>query len=108
MRKIKEITAKKENFRIEKNIIRRDPVQPEPIGTIVLIPFKIIGYRPDCDGSLMAQIAEVNLDLKETGWEENAIGLYPNSGFVVTEKELKELKELSNNAAALDRDTTPG
>jgi hypothetical protein len=97
MRKIREITSEKENFRLEPFapnavIVKRDPIEPEPIGTIVLLPFKITGYDKDCDGSLMARLANIELDsLEETGWEESNIGLYPEDGFVVTEKELEEL-----------------
>lgn len=97
MRKIREITSREENFRLEPLAPgcvtpRRDSIQPEPIGTIILLPFKITGYNKDCDGSLMACLANIELDsLEETGWEESNIGLYPGDGFVVTRKELKEL-----------------
>ena len=104
MRKIREITSEEENFRAEPFakkhfMVKRDSIQPEPIGTIILIPFKIIGYDQDCDGSLMARLTSVNLDyFDEAGWEVKNIGLYPNSGFVMTKKELKELAEKARGA----------
>jgi len=97
MRKIREITSKEENFRVVPLApgavtTKCDPIQPEPIGTIILIPFKIIGYDQDCDGSLMARLGSLGLDdIKNTGWETSHIGLYPDSGFVVSKKELSEL-----------------
>lgn len=97
MRKIREITSEEENFRTIPFApgcltTKRNPIQPEPIGTIVLLPFRITGYDQDCDGSLMARLGSIGLDdFKEIGWETSHIGLYPDSGFVVTEKELKEL-----------------
>lgn len=95
MRKIREVSAEEENFRLEKFApryawVKRDPIKPEPEGTIVLLPFKITGYDQDCDGSLMARLSNVGLDLQETGWEEINMGLF-GQGFVVTEKELKKL-----------------
>ena len=57
MRFIREITSKEENFRVEPltttpeviaKVIRRDFVEPEPVGTIVLFPFRITGYGRDC------------------------------------------------------------
>lgn len=95
MRKIREITAEEENFRLETvqgfNIIRRDPIEPEPAGTIILIPFKITGYDPDCDGSLMVRLAAIDSSGNETGWEVDSIGLYDDIGLVI---ELEELKSL--------------
>ena len=97
MRKIREITSKEEGFRLEPFapnavMVKRNLIQPEPVGTIILLPFKITGYNKDCDGSLMACLANIELDsFEETGWEESNIGLYPNDGFVVTKKELKAL-----------------
>ena len=54
IRKIKEITIEEENFRTEQhesglNVIRRDPVEPVPIGTHIVMIFKVIGYDKDCD-----------------------------------------------------------
>lgn len=95
MRRIREITASEENFRTEQvgqfMTIKRDPVQPEPVGTVVLMPFRITGYDRDCDGSLMARLSALNGKGKTTGWEPDSIGLYPHSGLVVTEEELQSL-----------------
>jgi hypothetical protein len=99
MRTVREITAEEENFRIEPmegmeriGFIKRDPVEPEPAGTLIIMAFRIIGYDKDCDGSLMARLAQIDMvDLEETGWDVNNIGLYPQSDLVVTNEELKEL-----------------
>lgn len=103
MRLIREITAEEENFRMEPwlegdgvrvDVIKRDPVEPEPVGTLVLLPFKIVGYDKDSDGSLMARLENIcsyEDKLEDNGWEVKEIGLYPTSGFVVTEKELLQL-----------------
>lgn len=104
MRPIREITAEEENFRIidanqtiegyRLGFIRRDSIEAEPIGTIVLLPFRITGYDPDCDRSLMARLEKIGLDdLEATGAELTNIGLYPSTGFVVTEDELRDLEE---------------
>lgn len=109
MRKIRQITVEEENFRVEEyvdiegiSVIRRDPIEPEPVGTIVLMPFKITGYDRDCDGSLLARLVGLSFCNKEIcnssngrvdrgGWVKTNVGLYPTSGFIVTEEELLEM-----------------
>jgi hypothetical protein len=95
MRPVREITAQEENFRAVPmgpfDVIRRDPIEPEPIGTIVLTAFRVVGYDPDCDGSLMARLEHIDKDGEPTGWEQNAVGLYPDTELVVTLDELKAL-----------------
>ena len=100
MRPVKEITAAEENFRTEPfyktvtsegRIVKRDPVKPEPEGTIILVPFRITGYDADCDGSLMARLEAIDKDGETTGWETNCHGLYPTTDLVVTPEELKSL-----------------
>ena len=49
MRPIRKVTAAEENFRMEAitpefGVVRREPVKPEPEGTIVLLPFRVTGY----------------------------------------------------------------
>lgn len=82
LRLIPEITAERENFRIETHgnigLVRRDPVEPVPVGSFVVMVFQVTGYDPDCDGSLMARLAHVGKDGKASGWEPRAIGLYPD------------------------------
>jgi hypothetical protein len=97
MRPVREITAEEENFRTEEvrpgiNVIRRDSIEPEPVGTIVLMAFKVTGYDRDCDGSLMARVAKINKNGQTTGWTENAIGFYPESDLVI--ENLEELQKL--------------
>ena len=91
MRPVRTITSKEENFRVEGSFIKRDPIEPEPVGTIILVPFRITGYSPDCDRSLMAELEAINKDGQTTGWTENCVGLYPETDLVVTEDELKKL-----------------
>jgi hypothetical protein len=100
MRKIREITAEEENFRVEHppqslvGVIKRDPVKPEPEGTVILMPFRIAGYDSDCDGSLMARLEALTSDGEHaTGWALDCIGLYPDSGYVVSSEELKKIHE---------------
>jgi hypothetical protein len=97
MRPVKEITAAEENFRTEPvpgtafDVIKRDPVKPEPEGTIILVPFRITGYDQDCDGSLMARLEAIDKDGEATGYTTNCHGLYPSTDLVVTPEELKAL-----------------
>ncbi len=95
LRPVREITAEEENFRTEPLFVapgieavtsRRDPVEPEPVGTIVLLAFRVVGYDPDCDGSLMARLEHIDRDGDASGWEPNCLGLYPNSELVVEGK----------------------
>ena len=98
MRPVRDITSEEENFRTEAkgnfNMIKRDPVEPEPVGTIILTAWRINGYSPDCDGSLMASMDAIDSKGDETGWSTNCIGLYPSTDLVVTEEELKHLFEV--------------
>jgi len=84
IRKIKEITAEEENFRVKQiaagvGVIRRDPIAPVPVGTLIVKMFKIVGYDADCDGSLMARLENVDKEGNVTGWTQNCIGLYPDA-----------------------------
>jgi hypothetical protein len=93
MRPVREITAEEERFRLESiegtraGMIRRDPVEPEPVGTIVLMAFRVTGYDKDCDGSLMARLEHIDRDGRTSGWEATHIGLYPCTDLVVTAEE---------------------
>lgn len=100
MRPVRKITDEEEGHRFVPvaglaNVItsKRNPVEPEPVGTIVLMAFRVTGYTPDCDGSLMAKLDHINKDGDESGWSPDSIGLYPESELVVTPKELKALFE---------------
>jgi len=64
---------------------RRDPVEPVPVGTYVGMVFRVVGYDPDCDGSLMARLQHVGADGDETGWEPTHLGLYPHSDWVLSD-----------------------
>lgn len=113
MRKVREVTASEENFRVANvgglGVIRRDPVEPEPVGTLLLVPVRIVGYDPDCDGSLMARYEIIGLDdagctadpeilglsreeCRSYGISTNH-GLHPDSGFVVTAEEIAAMAD---------------
>jgi len=92
IRRVPAITAEQENYRVEPlaegagfNAVmgRRDPVEPVPVGTYVAMVFRVTGYDPDCDGSLMARLAAVDADGEESGWEPTQLGLYPACTWVV-------------------------
>jgi len=96
MRPVRDISDL-ENFRTEPflgsslQVIKRDPIEPEPIGTIVLCAFRITSYDQDCDGSLMARLERIDAEGEATGREINSVGLYPDCALVVTTEELQVL-----------------
>lgn len=92
MKKVREITVEEENFRLEPffkvpgaigSVVKRDPVEPVPVGTYVAMVFRVTGYDADCDGSLMARLAHIDRDGEETGWCPHSLGLYPDSEVVL-------------------------
>ncbi len=97
MRPVREITSAEENFRMEGKgpfvVARRNPVKPEPEGTIVLMAFRVTGYDRDCDGSLMARLEHIDSKGDASGWEPSRIGLYPESELVVTQNEWQKMFE---------------
>lgn len=127
MRKVREITSKEENFRVEPSdinpniqFIKRDPIETEPIGTLLLMPMRVVGYDKDCDGSLMARLEMIDLDEIKEGLGPidpeyqlslnearnysgllTHMGLYPSTGFVVTREEIIKLMENSKAEPAL-------
>jgi hypothetical protein len=102
MRPVREITAEEENFRTEPirgtnaAMLKCDPVEPEPVGTIVVMAFRVTGYDPDCDGSLMARLEHIDRDGEPTGWEPTNLGLYPNTGLVTTAEEWRDMFSTPN------------
>lgn len=63
--------------------VKRDSVEPVPVGTYVAMVFRVTGYDPDCDGSLMARLEQVDRHGKTTGWEPTHLELYPDTDVVV-------------------------
>lgn len=95
MRPVREITAEEEQFHMEPlgafTVPRRNPVEPEPVNTIVLKAFRVTGYHPDCDGSLMAKLEAIDQEGRATGWEPTNVGLDHTTTLVVTADELEVL-----------------
>lgn len=91
MRPVRKITKEEEGVRIVSGILKQNPVKPEPVGTIVLLAFRVTGYSPDCDGSLMATVEHIDKDGETTGWKPDPFGLDSDSELVVTPEELKGL-----------------
>jgi hypothetical protein len=82
------VTAEAENLRLvsigfRAITIKRDPVEPVPAGTLIARVFRVTGYDPDCDGSLMARLEAVDAEGTPTGWEEDRLGLHPDSTWVL-------------------------
>lgn len=99
MRPVRTITAAEENERAVELVpgnprfitFKRDPVELEPVGTIIVTAFRVTGYDPDCDGSLMARLEHIDSNGEPTGWTETAIGLYPNGDLVTTLDEWRSM-----------------
>lgn len=64
-------------------VLRQDPVKPVPEGTVVAMLYRVTGYDPDCDGSLMARLEPVDVTGESLGDEEPAQGLHPDSCWVL-------------------------
>jgi hypothetical protein len=96
IRRVPEVTAEAENFRLEPvpglRAVRprRDPVEPVPTGSYVVMVFRVTGYDRDCDGSLMARLENVSADGEVTGWNPSHLGLYPNSTWVTDGPDLEQ------------------
>lgn len=92
LKPVRKITAEEENFRTEPfaagpgyniHTSRRDPVEPVPVGTYVVMVFRVTGYDPDCDGSLMARLEQVDRHGECTGWTPSHLGLYPDTDLTI-------------------------
>lgn len=94
MRKIPDITPEQENARLEPLaewpggvkavILKFDPVEPVPLGTTLAMLVRVVGYDPDCDGSLMARLVQIDSNGRETGAEFDHSGLDPDT-YVILE-----------------------
>jgi hypothetical protein len=81
VRRVPEITAEQQNARtvpsadspgFSVSTLKVDPVEPVPVGSLVARIFRVTGYDPDCDGSLMARLESINADGEPTGWHGSA------------------------------------
>jgi hypothetical protein len=94
--KLPEVTAEQENYRSVDLMTgkpatattrfvtsKRDGVEPVPVGTYVAMVFEVVGYDPDCDGSLMARLRHCDRHGESTGWEPTHLGLYTDTDVVL-------------------------
>jgi hypothetical protein len=59
--------------------LKRDFVEPVPVGSYVAMVFRVVGYSPDCDGSALAEVEQVNRHGETTGWGANSLGLWEDT-----------------------------
>lgn len=46
----------------QENLFPLEIQQPEPVGTYILVPYKIVGYIRDANGNVYAETIQVDLD----------------------------------------------
>ena len=100
MRPVRDV-SKEENYRVQvigpgMTETVREPVEPEPVGSLVLLPFRVVGYDTQRDGTCTARLEHVNTDGSATGAyfsEASGIALRPTSALVVAEEEMPGLFE---------------
>ncbi len=95
MRPVRNV-SKEENYRVQvigpgMTETVREPVEPEPVGSLVVVPFRIAGYEAQPDGSCRARLEHINTDGSAVGGEASGIALRPTSALVVSEEELPNL-----------------
>lgn len=95
MRPLKDV-SKEENFRpqvIGPGMVTtmRTPTEPEPVGSIVLVPFRITGYEIDGNGNCKARLEHVNADGETNDWQPEPRRLQSSDALVVEQGELQEL-----------------
>ena len=71
----------------------REPVEPEPAGTLLLLPFRVVGYDTQGDGTCTARLEHINTAGSTTGGQANGIALRPPSARVVAAAEIAGLFE---------------
>ena len=97
MRPVRDV-SKEENYRVQvigpgMTETVREPVEPEPVSTLVLLPFRVVGYDTRRDGTCTARLEHINADGSATGGEAGGITLRPTSALVVAEEEMPGLFE---------------
>ena len=95
MRPVRDV-SKEENYRVQvigpgMTETVRESVEPEPVGTLVLLPFRVVGYDTQRDGTCTARLEHINTDGSATGGEASGIALRPTSALVVAEEEIPRL-----------------
>ncbi len=92
MRPVRDV-SKEENYRVQvigpgMTETVREPVEPEPIGSLILLPFRVVGYDTQRDSTCTARLEHINTDGSATGGEADGIVLRPTSALVVAEEEM--------------------
>ena len=95
MRPVRDV-SKEENYRVQvigpgMTETVREPVEPEPVETLVFLPFRITGYDTQRDGTCTARLEHVSVEGDSMGGEVNGIALRPNSALVVSDDDIKQL-----------------
>jgi hypothetical protein len=63
--------------------IRRDFVEPVPVGTLLACVFRVTGYDRDFDGSAMVRLEQIDQEGQPSGWEPTNLDLAPDSWVVL-------------------------
>ena len=97
MRPVRDV-SKEENYRVQvigpgMTETVREPVEPEQVGTLVLLPFRVVGYDTQRDGTCTARLEHINMDGSATGGEVSGIAPRPTSALVVAAEEMPGLFE---------------
>lgn len=97
MRPVRDV-SKEENYRVQvigpgMTETVREPVEPEPVGSLVLLPFRVVGYDTQDDGTCTARLEHINTDGSATGGQASGIALRPASALVLAEGEIDSLFE---------------
>ncbi len=64
-------------------VVRREFVAPVPVGILIARIFRVTGWGRDCDGSALAELAEVDVDGQATGWEPFGVSVSSRSSWIV-------------------------
>jgi len=68
-----------------------EKAMPEPIGTIILLPFRVTDYAPDPEGYQRVCLENLDKEGHPTGWEIDGFSLRSDKALVVTTEELQML-----------------
>ena len=92
MRPVRDV-SKEENYRVQVIGPGMTETVREPVGTLLLLPFRVVGYDTQGDGSCTARLEHINTDGSATGGQASGMALRPTSALVVAEEEIPGLFE---------------